>query len=838
MHRRHSICQLGLPSVVDSLDDFFGCQEKPRNVDDMYVRRTRSSNPIMPSTRFPQVDGPSERRKAVKRSNKKKKKNKNQSNGEVQESDSVNNANHSDSPPSYSSVAENTGPSKLAGVNASMPLIINGSSWRAGVDNRPDQGQASNDDIFPFEMGAGAFTDFSMAGASSSAAQQPHQMHPNVSQAFASLQHTMQATAPGAPSPNHFQSSRAETFDPSKPPQYLSSNDCVGTQSSAVTFRSPSAVTTEDTIHASSAQSEMAKFAHQPHMSHEGQSHPLYCQVHGRTACHFNHGCCVHRPENCSVCPQKRSCCCIHHAGDCCHCLFSRPPGYPKANDKPQGDMFMPAYPPPPGPVVAGPMQGAPSISNHRPGQYSTSTAEMNRAHGANKQWGTYPEHRAVPIGLNVPPGFNIPQGPIPSQMPPAFAFTDPSNKNTQGNLEHLATHTLGLFENEQFSDFQIVLKSAKGLFFPITFRTHKTLMARSPLINSILKSPAPQEGHSEVTAIAGENFCMFKAFRIVLQNLYGLPVLDTENLRYAAISSLGYTEENIQACPFSINLAVADFALCYAAAGAFFEQSEIVEIGIKIAISFISWENIEMVLYFSLCLWKFAIVSPSDADTEVPSAHDKEPAGAIQGKPDSQASIGELEEVWVPRLVTSAIEFVARHVQPGFKLYTQAQTRDMPDRIPKDLRVPKQPLSNPKLAEVKFGSLESLEEQKPSHEVGIASAILICLPFEKLKEAFAIMGSRQVLTSALAQEIVVERETRRLHALQIYSKQGGEYDDNKISDEIRPLGYREFCTSKGVLSGTREPALMDFSLEREWVGLAVVEITVVHHKKVSQSKK
>ena len=54
----------------------------------------------------------------------------------------------------------------------------------------------------------------------------------------------------------------------------------------------------------------------------------LFCQVHGRPLCRFDPSCCVHRPLVDCGCPPKQSCCCLHHNGDCCSCLMTRKAGF------------------------------------------------------------------------------------------------------------------------------------------------------------------------------------------------------------------------------------------------------------------------------------------------------------------------------------------------------------------------------------------------------------------------------------------------------------------------------------------------------------------------------
>src|SRR5699024_5759021 len=114
----------------------------------------------------------------------------------------------------------------------------------------------------------------------------------------------------------------------------------------------------------------------------------------------------------------------------------------------------------------------------------------------------------------------------------------------------------------------------------------------------------------------------------------------------------------------FGMSAATADFALCYAVSGAFLGLSEIMETGMNLAMEFVDWENIEMVLYFALSVSKFLITCPGD--------------------PLSLQFLAEQELVntWIPRLRTYALTYIATYLQhlqqqqEPFQLYVSAQSK------------------------------------------------------------------------------------------------------------------------------------------------------------------
>lgn len=391
------------------------------------------------------------------------------------------------------------------------------------------------------------------------------------------------------------------------------------------------------------------------------------------------------------------------------------------------------------------------------------------------------------------------------SQKP--IIVLEPSTSASDGSLR---THTLALLEAGSFTDSRIILESPRNSFC-LTFPAHKALLARSPRLAAIFScldhhsssNDSKNTGEVDIEALVGETFYMVKAFETALQNLYGLPLLNRQNLPRFTMMAMGYTGEDVhRTVKFGMSAATADFAICYAVSGAFLGLPEIMETGMKLAMEFVDWDNIEMVLYFALSVSKFIITCP--------------------GYPISLSFSAEQELVntWIPRLRTYLFTFIATYLQhlqqkqEPFELYVSAQSKGMPDRIPEHLRkVPGSILSNPKLAEVKFGSFGSVEEQqKPNPEVVLVSAILIGLPYKLLQEAFNIMVERKVLNESQASTIVIEREARRLYALKVWGTQRMDHGGGGVGgdEEVKELGYREIVTRKNgkVL------------LERVWVGL------------------
>ncbi|RHZ64015.1 uncharacterized protein CDV56_109108 [Aspergillus thermomutatus] len=576
-------------------------------------------------------------------------------------------------------------------------------------------------------------------------------------------------------------------------------------QSSAAALHSPSiAAATEETIRASSVQSRI--HADVSHSSTDPKKLP-YCQFHGTATCRFDPACCVHKARADCDCPRRPSCCCVHHAGDCCTCVYVPRSGYLNGAYSLVGNEYLPSYAPHP---VVKHGAGISADPNHVSENWPLKENGMSSKHSAENR----------PLHENGG----------------AKKHSDAATEYDNGSL---AAYVLRLYDSDEFHDCRILLKSGKDNFPPITIRTHKVLIARSPLLASILKSPATKQEIPEIVAMAGENFLLVKAFGIALQSLYGLALLNQKRLRSMTLFSLGYTEESIKSSPYPINTALADFAMCYASSGAFLQRRDIVETGIKLIVEAINWDNIELIFYFGFCISKFLITAPQIAEPEESSPD--QPVTDNQGTPDKANDANdELQTKWAPHLLTAALDFVISRMEAGFTLFPQAHCKGMPDRIPEYLHSSPTPsLPNPKLAEVKFGSFAALEEQKQGPEIVTTSAVLVCLPFKHLKEAFVKMNARRILSSNLAQAILLEREQRRVQALRAFARLRAQSSEQEIPSEILELGYREFFTSRNVFSDTEDDsatASLEISLEREWIGLAVGEV-VVKHRVIKEAK-
>ncbi|KAK1148674.1 hypothetical protein N8T08_008559 [Aspergillus melleus] len=363
-----------------------------------------------------------------------------------------------------------------------------------------------------------------------------------------------------------------------------------------------------------------------------------------------------------------------------------------------------------------------------------------------------------------------------------------------------LASHLFAKLLRNEYCDSIIVLRSVTDNFLPMEFAVHKVVATQSPLAAACFHSS------NRIFAVVRENFAMIKAFELALWNLYGHPLVTRHQLRASTLSAYGYTQDARGQLNFHVNGAMADFAICYATSGVFFQLHNVAEAGFTMIAELVDWDTVELILCIGLEILKFAVNLETGAGPGHEQVH-------------NQNIARELQEMWAPMVINAVLEFVCKYVKEteDFSLVAGAQSTGMPDRIPESLRTfPSAVTARPKLSDVKFGSFSTVHEQKPTKEAVISSAILINLPYEQLSLTFTIMTARNVLSVELAQAVISAREARRQQALLLLSQQSG--PGRSAGNE--ELGYREYLTgtAPGPQTSTTEAELC-----REWVGLGAV---------------
>lgn len=392
------------------------------------------------------------------------------------------------------------------------------------------------------------------------------------------------------------------------------------------------------------------------------------------------------------------------------------------------------------------------------------------------------------------------------------------------GPLAFQMEHVQALFGNPEFADIQLLL-SPDPCHPPIVYNLHKAIIAGSPFLYSVMAAKRYRDGYVDhISAFTGPSFTCSHAFTMALQTLYGTPLVTDDTLRQSTLQGLGiFDDYGMGTYPFSVERAMVDFALCYAAAGAFLARREITERGIDMAISHLSWETAEFILSFGMTPLTYMVTCP---DVPFPpisptTSHasslcgDHTPGTPVVGIDHFH----DFHYVQAERAQTAALRFITNAVTPDFQLYRRAQACYIPSRIPPALHtLPGSLLSNPRLEEIRFGSLPSLADQRPTDPaILVPSAMLITLPYRVFMMALEIMKSRGNLSPALMNEIVEERESRRLMALNISI---GVLPWEVAPEAFAELEYREFVKMEpAVHIGDNNARVFRATVDRVWVG-------------------
>ncbi|KAJ5176110.1 uncharacterized protein N7482_001987 [Penicillium canariense] len=393
------------------------------------------------------------------------------------------------------------------------------------------------------------------------------------------------------------------------------------------------------------------------------------------------------------------------------------------------------------------------------------------------------------------------------------------------GPLAFQTKHIQGLFGNPEFSDIQILLSPDLTLP-PIVYYVHKNVIAASPFLYKVMAAKRNRDGGVDrIHALTGVSFTCSHAFSMALQVLYGIPLVTQESLRKTTMQGLGHPDDDdTSTYSFSLERAMVDFALCYAATGAFLERREITERGIELAMDLLSWETAEFILNFGMTVSAYAVTCP-DVPFPPMSSHSSRSSSlsAANGIPLVELDyFHDFHCMWADTVLTAAVRFITSSITVDFQLYNRAQARFTPNRIPQALHtLPGSCLSNPRLEEIRFGSFPSIADERPTDPmILVPSAMLLTLPFRAFVDMLNAVKSRGALSYNLVKEIVLEREARRLNALRVFLRIGHWCFTEVPGEALEELSYREFVKIDQVDHAEDECAVvLRATVERVWVG-------------------
>ncbi|GKZ38287.1 hypothetical protein AbraIFM66950_010388 [Aspergillus brasiliensis] len=776
MQRRGSFCTSQLPCVDDAFDTYFWISRKPNDMGPE-IRRTKSADPVFHF--LPQVDGPTEQRKAKKSKPKRKNNRKNKNKNKGKAAEVVDNDVVVDDAVAGCDVAKEDHQQKQAEMNgdhrdenvaAATTIATAGAEVKSG--NMPPPYSSATEDTSVGEPASSAITNSpvaEMTPAAEAAAlkakimeamrlgevldRQIEQKRNASAQASSSCREREQRNLQGAVPVMSSTSSTSQRPGSGSVDHishaYRSQQSPVSEMRAAGNLNSQPSTShvdcsSEEAVRTSGTRSDEPN-SQDDYRAAKDREIQQYCRAHARAPCRFDPSCCVHKPMQDCNCPPRWSCCCSHHKGDCCTCLTYLNTVSAKSDTETPSDIS----------------QGV---------KGGNTVAESNTSGGKKGE------------------------------------------NDKLKDVEAFSEHLLQLFENRELCDFHFKLTSKNGLYQSAIIPVQVAVIARSPFVAALLRTQLYQQGHREIAVTLGDQVNLIQGFEHAIRNLYGSPLLHGTRLRNEALAVLGYTEESQGMYPFPIRTAMLDLALSYAASGAFLHVNNILEAGIRMALELIDWSTIETIIHFGLRVDRFSIIlEGTDTPPGTPRANQARSGHVLVRN-------RQLREIWAPLLVRAALSFIAESIDDKFVLYHQAQSLCVPNRVPESLQTAPGAIgSEPGSASA---NSTATTENKPSRETLIASAVLISLPYVHLQEVFRTLSARRVLSNELAQAIMSERESRRLQALRELAKQG-EITEQDLPRETKELGFGEYLVFKSVCKQGQGPVTVttEISLEREWIG-------------------
>lgn len=393
-----------------------------------------------------------------------------------------------------------------------------------------------------------------------------------------------------------------------------------------------------------------------------------------------------------------------------------------------------------------------------------------------------------------------------------------------------LSTHLLDMFAIRKYSDVRIVLKSMRQMFSPVTFNVHRIIVSQSPVLESILQhQETSSETNSTIHINAAGNFSMARAFEFALQNMYGQPLINKDNVNEFTQKALGWNTSNgREEGSENVKEKVVGLAVCYGAAGLFLNNTDIVNAELGLIMELFDWSNIETALHFALYPDDFLLTYDGNKmdkakKKRVKRRKDKDKAETTaDGLPSVHidGSIAQIIQVWSRKVASAAIRFMVYNLPATFHFDRTALPKTLKDRIPQHICTGYSIANlNPMLASLTFG-----QHPQPSPTCTRASAILLALPFEHFRDTIEVMQQQRILTADLVKAILLEREERRLSALWEYARQSSDNQgDNHHhpDDSVKELCYQEFAIHVQTLDATLDGERVrdEFTLHREWKG-------------------
>ncbi|EFQ97759.1 hypothetical protein MGYG_00800 [Nannizzia gypsea CBS 118893] len=352
---------------------------------------------------------------------------------------------------------------------------------------------------------------------------------------------------------------------------------------------------------------------------------------------------------------------------------------------------------------------------------------------------------------------------------------------------ESTTSHLLNIPEKR--SDINLTLYSCSGVFAPISHSVHRTIASKNRRLSSLLlQLEDKQSAHAYISA--GRSFTYPSAFVSALLHFYEQPLIDQDQLFFHMPLCTSQPAQQ-QSCKDVVASATSisrmNFVLCFAAAGVFFMDNQIVEQALQLLSGILSWETLDTTLSFGTCPIPFelTVIDQDTQDTQTSSS-------LWNDSNDSKDSDGSTISCEASQ-DTTTLAALARKV-------LNISLRFAVDNIPTGFKFERPNCS----------STSSLHLAADPANV---SLLFVSVPFNQLRKVFRYMRFQGKLTEKLVVEVVQAREVHRIQMLRKLVKKGPL--PSQLDSEHEVLGWEE-----QALFTAAQP--LGAIIGRDWTGLEI----------------
>jgi hypothetical protein len=322
----------------------------------------------------------------------------------------------------------------------------------------------------------------------------------------------------------------------------------------------------------------------------------------------------------------------------------------------------------------------------------------------------------------------------IPQVQPMQFASAALQNGLQYDHGDPLRDYLLNQFQDAHSSDCILEVESTGGGSLKI--EAHKLLLARSPILRKLIQGRYEQSGRFSLNIdFPGKHF-NGRSFADGIRHLYGGPLPTLDSLHGSA------PRDKMAA------------ALQFLAVGSFLSVDAISIRSMQLVFGLLRWDTVPTALAFAL------------EGGLGPTWH-KQPRFP-NGRPDDDVSRAyhnsPMYEPYSTDLLFRLIDFVVHTIPQNFYIDPAAPELPEAPRLPSFVEASHgrhHSRHNPRLSQIRFGSITSEELQRPSPEATMISSILISLPFPILQNILEHIGLVHRLGSETAASVT--RQVRKL---------------------------------------------------------------------------